>query len=140
MNKIRIILRAIFYCFVDPFSLSWVELAPGRLGLVCGFPRALLPGNIFTGTLITTYSRGKLGPATSNFGGAFRSCWGGGGMTALAGSIPRMMRPTLAQNYPRGGFPLEGNASDLKRRGNCLTLYLTISSMLILFFLLLCNL
>nr|XP_057936265.1 paired box protein Pax-3b isoform X1 [Doryrhamphus excisus] len=28
-------------------------------------------------------------------------------MTALAGSIPRMMRPTLAQNYPRGGFPLE---------------------------------
>ncbi|XP_026229895.1 paired box protein Pax-3b isoform X2 [Anabas testudineus] len=28
-------------------------------------------------------------------------------MTALAGSIPRMMRPTLAQNYPRSGFPLE---------------------------------
>lgn len=34
-----------------------------------------------------------------------------GGMTALAGSIPRMMRPTLAQNYPRSGFPLEGKAS-----------------------------
>lgn len=32
------------------------------------------------------------------------------GMTALAGSIPRMMRPTLAQNYPRSGFPLEGKA------------------------------
>ncbi|XP_036005657.1 paired box protein Pax-3b isoform X4 [Fundulus heteroclitus] len=28
-------------------------------------------------------------------------------MTALAGSVPRMMRPTLAQNYPRSGFPLE---------------------------------
>ncbi|XP_074497376.1 paired box protein Pax-3b isoform X5 [Sebastes fasciatus] len=28
-------------------------------------------------------------------------------MTALAGSIPRMMRPHLAQNYPRSGFPLE---------------------------------
>uniref|UniRef100_A0A8C6UGU6 Paired box 3b n=1 Tax=Neogobius melanostomus TaxID=47308 RepID=A0A8C6UGU6_9GOBI len=28
-------------------------------------------------------------------------------MTALAGSIPRMMRPTLAQNYPCSGFPLE---------------------------------
>ncbi|XP_056297736.1 paired box protein Pax-3b isoform X4 [Pseudoliparis swirei] len=28
-------------------------------------------------------------------------------MTALAGSIPMMMRPTLAQNYPRSGFPLE---------------------------------
>lgn len=32
------------------------------------------------------------------------------GMTALAGSIPRMMRPTLAQNYPRSGFPLEGKS------------------------------
>ncbi|KAK5904270.1 hypothetical protein CesoFtcFv8_005853 [Champsocephalus esox] len=28
-------------------------------------------------------------------------------LSALAGSIPRMMRPTLAQNYPRSGFPLE---------------------------------
>ncbi|KAM8904150.1 paired box protein Pax-3b isoform 2-T2 [Spinachia spinachia] len=28
-------------------------------------------------------------------------------MTALAGSIPGMMRPTLAHNYPRSGFPLE---------------------------------
>ncbi|KAJ8388710.1 hypothetical protein AAFF_G00131190 [Aldrovandia affinis] len=28
-------------------------------------------------------------------------------MTALAGAVPRMMRPTLAQNYPRSGFPLE---------------------------------
>ncbi|MEQ2279728.1 Paired box protein Pax-3, partial [Ameca splendens] len=28
-------------------------------------------------------------------------------MTALAGPVPRMMRPTLAQNYPRSGFPLE---------------------------------
>ncbi|XP_038128019.1 paired box protein Pax-3b isoform X3 [Cyprinodon tularosa] len=28
-------------------------------------------------------------------------------MAALAGSVPRMMRPTLAQNYPRSGFPLE---------------------------------
>uniref|UniRef100_A0A3P9B7Y9 Paired box 3b n=1 Tax=Maylandia zebra TaxID=106582 RepID=A0A3P9B7Y9_9CICH len=28
-------------------------------------------------------------------------------MTALAGSIPRMMRPSLTQNYPRSGFPLE---------------------------------
>lgn len=37
-------------------------------------------------------------------------------MTALAGSIPRMMRPTLAQNYPRSGFPLEGKASHWKRR------------------------
>lgn len=36
-------------------------------------------------------------------------------MTALAGSIPRMMRPTLAQNYPRSGFPLEGNASYCQR-------------------------
>lgn len=33
------------------------------------------------------------------------------GMTALAGSIPRMMRPALAQNYPRSGFPLEGKAA-----------------------------
>lgn len=32
-------------------------------------------------------------------------------MTALAGSFPRMMRPTLAQNYPRSGFPLEGKTS-----------------------------
>ncbi|CAG6008009.1 unnamed protein product [Menidia menidia] len=30
-----------------------------------------------------------------------------GGMTALAGPVPRMMRPTLPQNYPRNGFPLE---------------------------------
>ncbi len=36
-------------------------------------------------------------------------------MTALAGSIPRMMRPTLAQNYPRSGFPLEGKASHRQR-------------------------
>ncbi|KAL0973377.1 hypothetical protein UPYG_G00202650 [Umbra pygmaea] len=28
-------------------------------------------------------------------------------MTALAGAVPRMMRPTLAQNYPRSSFPLE---------------------------------
>ncbi|KAM9733664.1 paired box protein Pax-3b isoform 4-T4 [Menidia menidia] len=28
-------------------------------------------------------------------------------MTALAGPVPRMMRPTLPQNYPRNGFPLE---------------------------------
>ncbi|XP_071216006.1 paired box protein Pax-3-like isoform X4 [Salvelinus alpinus] len=28
-------------------------------------------------------------------------------MTALAGAIPRMMRPMLAQNYPHSGFPLE---------------------------------
>ncbi|MFT7803282.1 paired box protein Pax-3 isoform X1 [Arapaima gigas] len=28
-------------------------------------------------------------------------------MTALAGAVPRMMRPTLAQNYQRSGFPLE---------------------------------
>ncbi|KAA8593746.1 hypothetical protein FQN60_004580 [Etheostoma spectabile] len=33
-------------------------------------------------------------------------------MTALAGSIPRMMRPTLAQNYPRSGFPLEDPFGD----------------------------
>lgn len=36
-------------------------------------------------------------------------------MTALAGSIPRMMRPTLAQNYPRSGFPLEGKASHCQK-------------------------
>ncbi|TWW76752.1 Paired box protein [Takifugu flavidus] len=34
-------------------------------------------------------------------------------MTALAGSIPRMMRPALAQNYPRSGFPLEGRVNQL---------------------------
>uniref|UniRef100_A0A1A8SG92 Paired box gene 3a n=1 Tax=Nothobranchius rachovii TaxID=451742 RepID=A0A1A8SG92_9TELE len=28
-------------------------------------------------------------------------------MTALAGGLPRMMRPAPHQNYPRGGFPLE---------------------------------
>ncbi|XP_036817586.1 paired box protein Pax-3-A-like isoform X7 [Oncorhynchus mykiss] len=28
-------------------------------------------------------------------------------MTALAGAIPRMMRPMLAQNYPHSGFPME---------------------------------
>ncbi|CDQ69753.1 unnamed protein product [Oncorhynchus mykiss] len=28
-------------------------------------------------------------------------------MTALAGGIPRMMRPTHHQNYPRGGYSLE---------------------------------
>lgn len=39
------------------------------------------------------------------------------GMTALAGSIPRMMRPTLAQNYPRSGFPLEGKASHRQQGG-----------------------
>lgn len=40
------------------------------------------------------------------------------GMTALAGSIPRMMRPTLAQNYPRSGFPLEGKASLCHQEGH----------------------
>ncbi|XP_060902116.1 paired box protein Pax-3b isoform X8 [Labrus bergylta] len=39
-------------------------------------------------------------------------------MTALAGSIPRMMRPTLAQNYPRTGFPLEGTASHHQHGGH----------------------
>ncbi|MBN3295716.1 PAX3 protein, partial [Amia calva] len=29
-------------------------------------------------------------------------------MTAIAGAVPRMMRPTPGQNYPRSGFPLEG--------------------------------
>lgn len=29
-------------------------------------------------------------------------------MTALAGGLPRMMRPTPHQNYPRGGYSLEG--------------------------------
>uniref|UniRef100_A0A8B9JHX6 Paired box 3a n=1 Tax=Astyanax mexicanus TaxID=7994 RepID=A0A8B9JHX6_ASTMX len=29
-------------------------------------------------------------------------------MAALAGGIPRMMRPTPPQNYPRGGYSLEG--------------------------------
>lgn len=29
-------------------------------------------------------------------------------MTALAGGISRMMRPMPPQNYPRGGFSLEG--------------------------------
>ncbi|XP_035240026.1 paired box protein Pax-3b isoform X1 [Anguilla rostrata] len=28
-------------------------------------------------------------------------------MAALAGAVPRMMRPSLAQSYPRSGFPLE---------------------------------
>ncbi|XP_052432964.1 paired box protein Pax-3-A [Carassius gibelio] len=28
-------------------------------------------------------------------------------MSGLAGSVPRMMRPSLSQNYPRGGFPME---------------------------------
>ncbi|XP_066565400.1 paired box protein Pax-3b isoform X2 [Amia ocellicauda] len=28
-------------------------------------------------------------------------------MTAIAGAVPRMMRPTPGQNYPRSGFPLE---------------------------------
>lgn len=37
-------------------------------------------------------------------------------MTALAGSIPRMMRPTLAQNYPRSGFPLEGKIKQQKKK------------------------
>lgn len=31
-----------------------------------------------------------------------------GNMTALAGGLPRMMRPTPHQNYPRGGYSLEG--------------------------------
>lgn len=31
-----------------------------------------------------------------------------GVMTALAGGLPRMMRPTPHQNYPRGGYSLEG--------------------------------
>ncbi|TWW73263.1 Paired box protein [Takifugu flavidus] len=30
-----------------------------------------------------------------------------GGMTALAGGFPRMMRPSPHQNYPRGGYSLE---------------------------------
>lgn len=29
-------------------------------------------------------------------------------MTALAGGLPRMMRPTPHQNFPRGGYSLEG--------------------------------
>ncbi|GAB0193491.1 paired box protein Pax-3 [Grus japonensis] len=29
-------------------------------------------------------------------------------MTTLAGAVPRMMRPGAGQNYPRSGFPLEG--------------------------------
>lgn len=29
-------------------------------------------------------------------------------MTALAGGLPRMMRPSPHQNYPRGGYSLEG--------------------------------
>lgn len=65
-------------------------------------------------TILATSSCYRSGAATaaSSFGGDFCShCGGGGGMTALAGSIPRMMRPTLAQNYPRSGFPLEGRAS-----------------------------
>jgi len=36
----------------------------------------------------------------------FLSCRGD--MTALAGGISRMMRPTPPQNYPRGGYSLEG--------------------------------
>ncbi|XP_015216410.1 paired box protein Pax-3b isoform X2 [Lepisosteus oculatus] len=28
-------------------------------------------------------------------------------MTAIAGAVPRMMRPSPGQNYPRSGFPLE---------------------------------
>uniref|UniRef100_A0A8C2BB81 Paired box 3b n=1 Tax=Cyprinus carpio TaxID=7962 RepID=A0A8C2BB81_CYPCA len=28
-------------------------------------------------------------------------------MSGLAGTVPRMMRPTLSQNYPRSGFPME---------------------------------
>lgn len=31
-------------------------------------------------------------------------------MAALAGGIPRMVRPTPPQNYPRGGYSLEGRA------------------------------
>lgn len=33
-----------------------------------------------------------------------------GVMTALAGGLPRMMRPSPHQNYPRGGYSLEGEA------------------------------
>lgn len=29
-------------------------------------------------------------------------------MATLPGTVPRMMRPTPGQNYPRTGFPLEG--------------------------------
>ncbi|XP_058600528.1 paired box protein Pax-3b isoform X2 [Onychostoma macrolepis] len=28
-------------------------------------------------------------------------------MSGLAGTVPRMMRPSLSQNYPRSGFPME---------------------------------
>lgn len=31
-----------------------------------------------------------------------------GAMAALAGGLPRMMRPSPHQNYPRGGYSLEG--------------------------------
>lgn len=34
-----------------------------------------------------------------------------GVMTALAGGLPRMMRPSPHQNYPRGGYSLEGKRS-----------------------------
>ena len=34
-------------------------------------------------------------------------CWGAG-MATLPGTMPRMMRPAPGQNYPRTGFPLEG--------------------------------
>ncbi|TSM04836.1 Paired box protein Pax-7 [Bagarius yarrelli] len=33
-------------------------------------------------------------------------------MSSLPGSVPRMMRPAPGQNYPRTGFPLEGNRVD----------------------------
>lgn len=37
--------------------------------------------------------------------------WSSGTMTALAGGLPRMMRPSPHQNYPRGGYSLEGRSN-----------------------------
>lgn len=36
-------------------------------------------------------------------------------MTALAGGLPRMMRPSPHQNYPRGGYSLEGKHTQTTR-------------------------
>ncbi|CAB1423979.1 unnamed protein product [Pleuronectes platessa] len=90
--------------------LLW-RMSPFRL-LVLPLKTTINSSRLTEANLQGDFSTGR-GEFLSPCGGA--GAWssslpvrsGGGGMTALAGSISMMMRPTLAQNYPRSGFPLE---------------------------------
>lgn len=91
-----------------PGTLFVAAAARWRLSLSRGWPSRDPPRGLQAASNV---SFAGAGAASSRLGGQdLRSLWVPDGMTALAGSIPRMMRPTLAQNYPRSGFPLEGKS------------------------------